>query len=346
MPADDEDRALQKYIIYPLALLFVLAVVSFTVTYTVRFTEAAVVTTFGSAGSESSIKREPGLYWKWFYPIQSVTKYDTRTRFVNTRSESQQTADNFQIVVEAYCTYRVDDPLKFFQRFSNAGDRPEDHFAKAEETVRSLLRSAMGETSKYRMDELFTPRVGGSKLPELEAQIASLLTSGQADADQLSDYGIEVTNVGINRVVLPEETTSSVIKRMGSTRKRLADELQSRGDAAQIAIEASARADAARIEEFAKARASDIRAQGELQAAKYLAEQQTNPELAVFLQNLEMMRNAMSRRTTLILSANDFGLGIFSPDILRDLGEGEFPVMSRPVDQPRAATDDSDGEND
>ena len=51
-------------------------------------------------------------------------------------------------------TYRISEPLKFFQTFSSAGDRAKDHYRKAEDDVlRDLLRSALGETSRYRLDE-------------------------------------------------------------------------------------------------------------------------------------------------------------------------------------------------
>src|SRR5690242_2525942 len=95
--------------------------------YTVRFTETAVLTTFGKA-DDQAIKKNPGLYFKWPDPIQSVTKYDTRARFLQTQSETQQTADSRQLVVEAFCTWKVDNPLQFFKKFSNKGARPEDHY--------------------------------------------------------------------------------------------------------------------------------------------------------------------------------------------------------------------------
>ena len=50
-------------------------------------------------------------------------KYDNRLRFLQARSQTQQTADNRQVIVEAYCTWRVDNPLKFFQSYGNAGAR-------------------------------------------------------------------------------------------------------------------------------------------------------------------------------------------------------------------------------
>ncbi len=320
---------MQKLLRPLLAVLFVLAIIAFAFTYKVRFTEKAVVTTFGKAG-ENAVVSTPGLKFKWPYPIQSVTKYDTQVRVLQTQSQTQQTADDAQIIVEAFAAWRVSDPLAFFQRFSNAGGRAEDHFAQAEDILRTSLRSALGETSKYRLDELFNADPSKNKLGELEGRIHDLLTHGGGEGDQqqggLSEYGIEVALVGINRVLLPEDTTKEVIKRMGANRDRLAQELESQGAARATAIRAKAEADARKIRAFAERRAAEIRAKGEAEASVYLKQQASNPELAVFLQNVEMMRKAMAKRFTLVLSASDFGMGLFSPSALEGLAPGEFPT--------------------
>ncbi len=308
-----------------LASLFVLAIIAFAFSYTVRFTESAVVTTFGRAG-EDAVITEPGLKFKWPYPIQSVTKYDTRLRVLQTRSQTQQTAEDSQVIVEAFATWRVSNPLVFFQRFSNAGSQAEDHFEQAEDILRNVLRSALGETSKYRLDELFNADPSKSKFAELERRVFEEVAGGGEQDRDLSDYGIEVAMVGINRVVLPEETTDKVIQRMGAVRDGLAASLESQGDARATAIRAKADADARKIRAFAERRAAEIRAKGEDEAAEYLAQQSIEPELAVFLQNIEMMKNAMAKRFTLVVSASDFGMSLFSPSALEGLGAGELPI--------------------
>ena len=50
----------------------------------------------------------------------------------------------------------MDNPLKFFQKFSNKGARAEDHYEGAKEVLPGALRTAMAEISRYRMDDLFT----------------------------------------------------------------------------------------------------------------------------------------------------------------------------------------------
>ncbi len=307
-----------------IVILFLAAIAAFTFSYTVRFTEAAVVTTFGRAG-EGAIQMEPGLKFKWPYPIQSVTKYDRRLRLLQTRSATQQTADDSQIVVEAFATWRVSDPLKFFQRFSNAGQRAVDHFRQAEDILRTTLTSALGETSKFSMEELFSPTPGSSQLADLEQRVMDALTLGPEGVRSLDEYGIEVTMVGINRVVLPEQTTTKVIERMGANRDRLKQELESQGTARATAIRAQAEADARKIREFAQRRAAEIRARGEFEAQEFLAQQNTNADLAVFLQNIELMKNAMAKRFTLVLSASDYGLGLFTPDALANTPPGQIP---------------------
>jgi len=305
--------------------------VLFSASFTVRFTETAVKTRFGSA-NENSIITEPGFKWKLPYPFESVTKYDTRIRIVETRSETVQTADDFQIIVESYLSYKVADPLKFFRSFSNAGERAIDHFNKAENDVlRDLLRSALGETSTYKMSDLFASQSGASVIPQLEQQLFDLLVSGGNGGQPLSDYGILITSVGIDRIVLPEETTSAVINRMGANRDRLAERYESEGRSQARAIRAEATSNADRIRAFAQRRADEILAKGEAEAAPYLAQQNINPDLAVFIQNIKLMREAMSKKFTLIFSTSDYGMQLFDPDILKQ-SKGELPIPNQDSD--------------
>jgi membrane protease subunit HflC len=307
------------------AIIFILILVAFSATYTVRFTEIAVKTTFGSA-NDDSIVDDPGLHFKWPYPFQSVTKYDQRTRIVQTRSETVQTADDFQIIVESYLFYRVADPLEFFRSFSNAGDRAQEHYAKAENDVlRDLLRSALGETSRYRMEDLFTSEMGASVIPELEQSVQSLLIEGGTGGQSLSDYGIEILSVGIDRIVLPEETTAAVINRMGANRDRLAERYESEGRSKARLINAEATSQAERIRAFAQRRADEILARGEEEAAPYLAQQNINPDLAVFIQNIKLMREAMAKKFTLVFSTSDYGMQLFDPELLKQ-SQGEIPA--------------------
>jgi len=334
-----------RFIILVVGIVFALAMLSRAMTYTVRFTEAAVLTTFGKAG-EGAEKTEPGLKFKWPDPIQSVTKYDTRARFLQTQSQTQQTADSKQLVVESFATWRVKNPLAFFQRFSNAGDRAADHYRKAEGVLRDNLVSAMGEISRYDLKQLFTTDAKASRLAELEARIlASLKTASQTEGST-DDYGIEVVSVGINRIVLPEETTKAVFESMKSERRRLITDLESRGISASTAIISAAQQNASRIEQFTRGLAAEIRKKGDEEARPYIEAMQKAPELAVFLKNIEFIRESMAKRITLIFSTSMPGMELMSPNAMNSPKQNGVPGVSglmNTAGKARTETDSPEG---
>jgi membrane protease subunit HflC len=322
------DSHVQKFLRYLLAFVVILVLVSFTVTFTVRFTEAAVVTTFGRA-AEGDVKRDAGLYFKWPYPIQSITKYDTRVRLFTLKVETQQTRDNRQIAVETFATWRVSDPLKFFQTFRTGGERADEHYAAAEQALRANLRAAAGVVSNYSMEDLFTTASGQSKLPELEAKmLETFRRASDQQGSRLADYGIEAVDVGLTRILLPEEVTRAVFDRMKATRERLAKEIETQGQSQAEAIRTKAKSDAERITSFAQSLADRIRTQGDKEAVPYIEKMNQMPELAVFMANMEFIRKIDPRTSTLVVPSDMPGIGVLMPDALSTLKPGQIPSLS------------------
>ncbi|MCA9298791.1 MAG: hypothetical protein KDA28_06980, partial [Phycisphaerales bacterium] len=249
---------MKKIITYVVAGVLIVALLSYMVTYTVRFNETAVKTSFGRT---SQLKTEAGL--DFMIPIKdSITKYDTRIRLLKTRTETQQTADNKQITVDAFCMWRVSDPGKFFEKFSNAGNRAVDHFDEAESTLTSRLRSSMGAVSRYALDELFTLGADTGRIRELEASIRDAMRTADESGGSVLDYGIEIVDVGINRVGFPEKNSEAVFALMTASRDRLAKELESEGTSRAQTIRSVADAKSKKILNFAENFANRIRAEG------------------------------------------------------------------------------------
>lgn len=322
---------MRKTITYFVTAIFLIALLAFACTFTVRFTEAAVLTTLGKA-EEKDVIKEAGLRFKIPY-FQSVTKYDVRVRVLTTKLETLNTADNRQVVVETFCMWRVSDPLKFFQRFSNAGYTAEEHYKAAETALRGNIRAAGALVSKYRIDQLFSASLAGGQRSALEELEIGMKTAFESSSDsatglKLGDYGIAAVDVGITRILLPEETTKSVFERMKSNRDRLVKETESRGNAEAQAIKAKAESDAKKITDFAQRLAQEIRNRGEVEAAPYFAQMNSNPELAVFLQNMDFIRESYGKRTTLILSGSLPGLNLLFPDAIEQLKAGQIPSPS------------------
>ena len=295
-----------------IALVFGVSLITYAVTYTVQFSEAAVVTSFGKV---SAVRDEPGLGFKAPYPIGGVTKYDRRNRILTTTVETLQTADDFPIVVEVFCVWHVADASKFFARFSNAGPREDDHYELAQETLESRVRNAMSQVSSYRLDDLFTPDAERSRLSQLEDGLLGAVTRDSAGGQGLAADGLSVSVVGISSIELPESVTERVFERMRADRERLVKALESEGQAQAKSIRDRANADAEKIRQFAIALAAEIEALGEFESAQYLERMAANPELAVFLANLEFLKTAYAKRATLVFSTANPAFILMNPDL-------------------------------
>jgi membrane protease subunit HflC len=339
---------MRKTFLFLIAGVIALGFLVYMMTFTVRFTEAAVVTTLGRV-TEASVVREPGMRFKWPVPIQSVTLYDTRARFLGSKSETQQTADDRQIIVETFVTWKVADPLVFNRRFNRSGSGAADHFKSAEKVLSDMLRSAMSEVSRYKLSELFTPKLGDSKLPALEADIMARLKRGApvpaaaagapatpgapapgTITDTIESYGVEVVMVGINKVVLPESTTLQVFERMKATMEARASRAESEGTAAELQIRSAADSDAKRIEAFARVKAETIRNKGEVDASKWLEAMKIDPEFAAFLEKTRLLRDGFGKKVMLVLPTSMFGPDIFDPASFKGL-------MERPAVSPTSS---------
>ncbi len=298
-----------------IACIVVLGFALFAFTYSVRFTEKAVVTMFGQA-DDDSVVTDPGLKWKLIAPFSTVTKYDTRARFLEPAPETFPTADRVQLVVQVFITWRVDDPLTFYKRHrGEAGSSSNEHYRVAENNLRAIMRSALSEISGFTRDELFAS--GASQITALEDAIKRRMTApADTNLEGVGAYGIAIDLVGITSVEMPQNVTEQVFALMQATTNKKTNATRSEGEAIASRIRAEARSSAERILSFAGLRAGKLINLGENEAAVFLAQQNQNPELAVFLQKLELLKNNIGRRTTLILPTSFYSMDIFDPAVV------------------------------
>ena len=114
---------------------------------------------------------------------------------------------------------------------------------------------------------------------------------------------------------------------MGASRDRLAAEIEAKGQAVAQAIRDTAENEARMISAFAESRAQEIRKQGDREAATYLGQMNSNPELAVFLRRMEFLREATAKRMTFVFPTSMPGFDLVKPDALNGLRKGEVPKM-------------------
>ena len=260
--------------------------------FQVRQTDIALVTTFGKPTRSLNTnpdRPEPGLYFKWPWPIQKVQRFDKRIQNLESKFEETYTADKINLIVTVYTGWAISDPALFRERF---GDSTSRAAAALESVVRQWNNAVVG---KHTFANFISTDATEMQLPQIEGEI---LAKVQPDARA---YGIDVRFLGIKRLGLPESVTQKIFDRMKQERQRYVQRLNAEGEA--LAKDINSAALRQRDETLAKAdaQAREISGQADLEVAKSLAVFKENPDLAVFLLKIAALEDSLKDRTTLIL---------------------------------------------
>ncbi|MCQ2378440.1 MAG: protease modulator HflC [Victivallaceae bacterium] len=258
--------------------------------YSLDQSENAVVTTFG----RPSLVSEPGLHFRWPYPFQKIHRFDRRIRCFEGgagKLEETSTSDRHNILVGIFVAYRIDDAQRFFTTFNTVRN--------AEEQLNSWMRGTKNAVfGQYRFNQIVNPDEKELKLTEIQDKIRDDL------ARQGDPYGIRIETVGISALQVPRAISEKVFARMIAERKRIADKNIAEGESEARRIRIKADGDRTIALADAEAAAKEIRARGDAEAAVHYAKFKEDPELALFLRQLESLRRILKGRTTLILDTD------------------------------------------
>ena len=277
------------------AAILLVAVFSFQLNQT----ETAVVTTFGKPAQVT----EPGLHFRWPFPFQKIYRFDKRVRSFEGgagKLEETTTRDGHNILVGIYVDFKIGNVEKFFVTFEN--------ITNAEDQLNSWMRSAKNAAfGQYRFNQIVNTDPGQMKLAEIQDRIKAELIS------KTSGYGLEILRVGINTINVPKTVSEKVFARMIAERKLVADKYIAEGSSEARKIRIAA--DSARTIRLAnaEAQAKEIRAEGDVEAAKSYEIFQKNPELAKFLRKLDSLREIMRGRTTIVVDTNTVPFDLLKP---------------------------------
>jgi membrane protease subunit HflC len=275
-----------------IGILLMLVFAALLFCFQVRQTDIALVTTFGKPTRSINTnpdRPEPGLYFKWPWPIQKVQRFDKRIQNLESKFEETYTADKINLIVTVYTGWAISDPALFRERF---GDSTSRAAAALESVVRQWNNAVVG---KHTFANFISTDENEMQLPQIEGEI---LAKVQPDAKA---YGIDVRFLGIKRLGLPESVTQKIFDRMKQERQRYVQRLNAEGEA--LAKDINSAALRQRDETLAKAdaKAREISGEADLEVAKSLAVFKENPDLAVFLLKIAALEDSLKDRTTLIL---------------------------------------------
>jgi membrane protease subunit HflC len=240
-------------------------------------------------GEVIDVKRTPGLYFK--VPLlDNVRYFDVRILTIDTpEAERFLTSEKKNVLVDLFVKWRIIDVRQYY-----VSVRGEESAAQTrlQQTINDGLRAEFGNRTVHEV-------VSGER-----DQIMELMRK-KANEDAKT-IGVEVIDVRLKRVDLPQEVSEAVYRRMEAERKRVANELRSTGGAESEKI----RADADRQREVILAEAyrdaQRIRGEGDARAtAIYAKAYEPNAEFYSFYRSLEAYKQSFKNRSdVLVLEPN------------------------------------------
>ena len=263
--------------------LFIVAALSL---FTVDQRQSAVVFRLGEV---VDVKTEPGLYVKMPL-VDTVRFFDMRILTIDAAEpERFLTSEKKNVLVDLFVKWRVTDPRLYF--VSVGGDEARAR-TRLLQTINDGLRAEFGNRTVHEV-------VSGER-----DKIMKLMRD-RANQDA-STIGVQVLDVRMKRVDLPQEVSESVYRRMEAERKRVANELRSTGAAESEKI----RADADRQREVILAQAyrdaQRVKGEGDAQAtAIYAKAYGLDPEFFAFYRSLEAYKQSFKDKDDVLVLTPD-----------------------------------------
>jgi len=236
-------------------------------------------------GEIISVIKKPGLYLK--IPIlDNVRFFDSRILTLDTpEPERFLTSEKKNVLVDWFVKWRIEDVRQYY--ISVGGDEQRAELRLAQ-TVNSSLRNEFGNRTVHDV-------VSGER-----DQIMELMREkANEDARKI---GVQVLDVRIKRVDLPQEVSESVYRRMEAERKRVANELRSTGaaDSEKIRADADRQREVILAEAYRDAQRS--KGQGDAKAAEIYADAyKEDPEFYSFYRSLEAYREGFKTKNDILV---------------------------------------------
>ncbi len=231
---------------------------------------------------------EPGLHFQ--VPIvNNVRKFDKRIQTLDADPERYLTVEKKNVLVDSFVKWRIGHVETFFK--SVGGD-----VWVANQRLSQVVKDGLrGEFGKRSVQEV----ISGER-----DEIMKAIT--EIAAHQAKEFGIEVVDVRIKRVDLPQEVSNSVFRRMEAERDRIAKEFRSKGAEAAERIRADADRQRTVILAEANQEADKMRGEGDAKATEtYANAYGKNPEFYAFYRSLDAYENTFRSQGDLLVLEPD-----------------------------------------
>ena len=266
------------------ALLGIILVVVLTVSstvYTVDERERVIVVRLGEVLRYDDA---PGVHLKVPF-LDTLRYFDSRVLTMDADAQPFLTQEKKYVLVDSYVKWRIQDPLKYFLTVggSESGARQ-----RLEQLTNSGLRD---EVNKRPVQSVVSTD---------RAKIMQIVTAA-ADAEARK-FGIEVVDVRLQRVDLPDEVSQSVYQRMKAERSRIANELRAQGAEAAEKIRAEAERKREVMLADAYRKGETMRGEGDARATSiYGAAAGKSPEFYSLYRSLSAYRESFKKKDDIMI---------------------------------------------
>lgn len=265
-------------------IAFVLAIAALSM-FTVSETEYAIRKQFKAiVGTDYA----PGLHFKW--PWDTVTKFDKRLLTQSYTGETFLTNDNLNLIVDFYIKWKIKNPSLYYTAIANG----------SEETAGDRLAEIVKDGIKTVVAERSLPQVVSSERAGLTGEML-----GQASA-KAAMLGIELIDVRLQRIDLPEEVAARIYERMKQSFAKDAKQVRAEGEKQAQATRASADRERTVILADAERDALRVRGEGDAAAAQiYARAYARNPEFYAFYRSMQAYERSLGKDGDLLVVTPD-----------------------------------------
>ena len=250
--------------------------------YIITEIERAVLLRFGKVVNPDV---STGLHFKWPF-IDQVRRFDSRILTLEARAERFLTVEKKSTEVDSYAKWRIVDVTRYYTATSGEQERAERLLAqRINEGLRNQFATrSLQEVVSGERDQLMT---------DLRDQLNQIA---------VESMGVEVIDVRVKKIDLPDEVSEQVYKRMSAEREREAKEHRAIGNEQAEIIRAEADRQRVVIEANAYSQAEKLRGEGDARAAAIYAEAfGENAEFYAFVRSLSAYRNSFSGKEDLVV---------------------------------------------
>ncbi len=228
---------------------------------------------------------QPGLHWKMPL-IENVKRFDARVLTLDSDPSRFLTAGKKYVIVDSFAKWRIKNVRAYYK--ATSGNRNEASKLLAN-LVNKGLRDEIAARSLHEV-------VSGER-DELMTKLTGLLNKETQD-----DLGIEVLDVRVKAIDLPEDLSKSVYDRMSAEREREAREHRSQGRELAEGIQADADRQQTIIEAEAYRDAERTRGTGDADASRIYADAfNKDPEFYAFTRSLKAYTESFKEDDVILL---------------------------------------------